>query len=254
MINNELHKEPVALDTVVHRGLRLRTEFSAIERLAGFTSYMVTLAEFVDASHDFPIVFIKVDDSDDGKAQVAPIALFGLQQGENLFIDGDEWSADFLPAAFRSFPFTLARVTNSDQWAVVMDRSWKGFSETEGKPLFDDKGEATPLLADIHKFVTDLELDVERTRLGGQRLMELGLLTPMRFDATLPDGAKVSVDGFLTVDEKRLQELPDATVAELHRNGLLGLLHTHRISLSNMRRLLDRRLKKAAPAAANDAA
>jgi hypothetical protein len=75
---------------------------------------------------------------------------------------------------------------------------------------------------------------------------------PMRFDATLPDGSTVSVDGFLTVDEKKLAELPDAKVLEFHKNGVLGLIHAHQISLRHMRRLVDWHLvrKQAAIAAA----
>jgi hypothetical protein len=59
----------------------------------------------------------------------------------------------------------------------------------------------------------------------------------MRFEATLPDGASVGVEGFLTIDEKRFAELPDAEVIKLHKSGMLGLVHAHRLSLSNMRRL-----------------
>ena len=47
-----------------------------------------------------------------------------------------------------------------------------------------------------------------------RRLRELDLLHDMRFDATLPDGSKLGVDGFLTVDEKKLGALDDAVVVE----------------------------------------
>jgi hypothetical protein len=45
------------------------------------------------------------------------------------------------------------------------------------------------------------------------------------------------VDGFLTVDDKKVTELPEATVMELHRSGILGLIHLHWVSIGNMRRL-----------------
>jgi len=248
LINQELHKQPLALDTVAHRSLRLQGKLSAASRLAEFTSYMVTLSEFNEAAREFPIVWVNAD-VDDGKQQVAPIALFGLTRGENLFVANNLWTGAYLPAAFRAYPFTLARVQDSEQWAVVMDRSWEGFSETEGDRLFDDLGQPSQMLKDVHQFVQDIEVDIERTRLAGLRLMELKLLSPMRFDATLPDGQKLSLDGFLTIDEKRFGELTDAELGELHRNGLLGLIHVHRLSLGNMRRLIERRLNAAAAAA-----
>jgi hypothetical protein len=68
----------------------------------------------------------------------------------------------------------------------------------------------------------------------------------MRFDATLPDGKTVVVDGFHTVNDERFAALADAQVIELFRNGLLGLIHAHQLSLPLMRRLVERRLARAA--------
>ena len=58
-------------------------------------------------------------------------------------------------------------------------------------------------------------------------------------NATLPDGRQHTVDGFLTVVDKKITELPDAVVGELHRSGVLGLIHAHQISLGNMARLVE---------------
>ncbi|MEP6506219.1 MAG: SapC family protein, partial [Betaproteobacteria bacterium] len=155
----------------------------------------------------------------------------------------------------RAYPFTMARIEGSDRWAMVFDNTWEGMSRTEGVPLFNEKGEASELLNGVHKFVQELETDIERTRQACAVLMELKLLKPMRFDATLANGESLSVDGFLTADEEAIAKLSDAQLAQFYRNGLLGLVQTHLVSLNNMRRLLDRRLaqagNQAAPQAAN---
>jgi hypothetical protein len=70
----------------------------------------------------------------------------------------------------------------------------------------------------------------------------------MRFDATLPDGNQLVVDGFFSLDEAKLSALPDATVLELHKNGALALIHAQQISLGHMRRLVERRLARTANA------
>ena len=57
--------------------------------------------------------------------------------------------------------------------------------------------------------------ELQRTRAFCSRLIELELLQDMRFDATLPDGNTLTVDGFLALDEKKLAALPDAVVVEL---------------------------------------
>jgi hypothetical protein len=230
-----------------------------VDKLKGFTSFMITSSEFAEAAREFPILFVRAAPDAKGNDQVAPVAVFGLRVGENLFVKDDRWVGTYTPAMLRAYPFTMARVEGSDRWAMVFDNAWEGFSRTEGVPLFDEKGEASELLGNAHKFVQELENDIERTRLACQRLLDLKLLKPMRFDATLPDGQTLSIDGFLTLDQEVFAKLPDAVVGELHRNGLMYMLHAHHLSLNNMRRLLERRVADekaqapaAAPAAANE--
>ena len=250
MIVTNLHKEPVALDTVLHRDLRLKNELNAIPRLAPFTSFMVSVSEFGDAALSFPILFVRAAPDALGKDTVAPVAVFGMKPGENLFVtSAGKWDAAYVPAMLRAYPFTMARIEGSDRWAMVFDNTWEGMSRTEGLPLFNDKGEATELLNNVHKFVQDLETDLERTRQFCAALLEMKLLKPMRFDATLANGEALSVDGFMTVDEEAIAKLPDSQIASMYRNGMLGLLGIHSASLNNMRRLLDRRILQAGGAA-----
>ncbi|HEX7640113.1 MAG TPA: SapC family protein [Burkholderiaceae bacterium] len=241
MIVTNLHKEPTALDTVLHRDLKLDTRANAIDLLAPFTSFAIALAEFAEASRDFPILFVRAAPEADGKEAVAPVIVFGLKPGENLFLKDGQWTAGYVPALLRAYPFTMARIEGSDRWAMVFDSTWRGFSRTEGTPLFDEKGEATELLNNVHRFVQDFETSLERTRQACRLLLELKLLKPMRFDATLANGETLSVDGFMTIDEEAVMKLSDKQIADLYRNGLLHVLQTHHLSLGNMRRLLDRR-------------
>ena len=251
MIVTNLHNEPTALDTVLHRDLRLKNDLNAIPRLAPFTSFMVSVSEFSDAALSFPILFVRAAPDALGRDTVAPVAVFGLKPGENLFAAADgKWDAGYVPAMLRAYPFTMARIEGSDRWAIVFDSTWEGMSRTEGVPLFNEKGEASELLNGVHKFVQDLETDLERTRQACATLLEMNLLKPMRFDATLANGESLSVDGFMTVDEEAIAKLPDAQIAQMYRNGLLGLLQVHTISLNNMRRLLDRRLTQSKAVAA----
>lgn len=88
------------------------------------------------------------------------------------------------------------------------------------------------------------ELEVQRTREIGRLLVEKDLLREMRFDAELPDGQKLQVDGFLTIDEKRVAALPDADILQMYRNGVMGLIHAHYVSMGNMRKLVQWRIDR----------
>jgi hypothetical protein len=254
MINQNLHLQAVALDRVKHRGLKIDLTARDMARMAAFNAFFVAGAEFGDACKEFPVVFVQAAQDAAGNPLVAPIAVFGLQPGQNLCIDADEWRVRYVPAMLRTYPFAMARV-GEDQLVLCIDETWKGFGPSQGAELFDADGEPTDLTLNVQKQREGFEHDVERTRLACALLLEKKLLRDMRFDATLPNGEKLSVDGFLTVDEEKLAQLPDADVLAFHKNGLMALIHAHQLSLSNMARLVEWHIQchgtPAGPAAAN---
>lgn len=244
MIDPNLFAQPQALDRTQHRQMRLKAGAVRYDRTAGMNSLFVTAVEFGDVCREYPIVFVEAGTGPDGQREVAPMAVLGLEPGENLMLGDDgAWAALYTPAILRGYPLGVVPV-DADNYAVCVDLKAEALSETEGERLFDDAGEATPFLVERRKFVEEIERETQRTRLLGRRLVELGLLRSMRFDANLPDGRTLTVDGFLALDEDKLSALPDAQVLELHRNGVLALLHAQRISLGHMRSLVERRIAR----------
>jgi hypothetical protein len=249
MINNTLHRDPVPLDREKHRGLHIDRQRLAADwsPAAAVNAYFVNAVEFADAGREYPLVFVAAGKDDKGQPEYAPVTVFGLAQGENLFVEGGRWQADYIPAQLRAYPFAMARVDNQ-QYAICIDQSWAGLSPSDGTALFGPDGQPSAYLKEMQQYLEQLEIEMRRTRAFCARLNELGLLQPMRFDATLPDGNKLTVDGFFGLDEKKVAALPDAAVVELHRNGILGLVHLQQASMRNMRRLVERRVKRTANA------
>lgn len=247
MINENLHKKVVALDRVKHRDLKLDLATRDLSTIRKLNAFFVAGTEFADACKDYPVVWVNAGNDEAGQPQVAPIAVFGLQAGDNLCIDADGWRVRYVPAVLRLYPFALARVGPSEM-VVCFDEAWSGFG-SQGQALFDGKGEPSEFILNVQKQLENFEVEVERTRLIGAALMEKGLLRDMRFDATLPDGKKLTVDGFLTVDEDKLNKLSDADLTTFARNGVLGLIHAHQISLTNMARLVEWHAERVAAAA-----
>ena len=238
MIIPNLHTNPVGLDRDRHRNTKLRlpiTDWSVARRL---NALFVAAVEFGEAAKEFPIVFIRAGKGADGIEEIAPIVVMGLVADQNLYEAGGRWRGNYMPAVLRAYPFCIARL-DAEQFAICVDQSWSGLSETDGEPLFQPDGTPTDLVTNLQQHMETLEAEVQRTRAIGQRLLQLDLLRDMRFDATLTDGRQHSVDGFLTVDEAKMQALDDATVGQLHRDGILGLIHAHWLSMGNMRRLVD---------------
>lgn len=253
MINENLHKKAVALDRVKHREVKLNLAARDLSAVKKLNAFFVAGTEFSDACKEYPVVWVSAGTDASGKQQVAPIAVFGLRAEQNLCIEDDAWRVRYVPAVLRLYPFALARVA-ADEMVVCVDESWPGLG-TEGQALFNADGEPSEFTQGVQKQLENFEQEVERTRLAGAVLVEKGLLRDMRFDATLPDGSKLVVDGFLTVDEDKLGKLSDAEIVALNRNGLMGLIHAHQISLGNMGKLVEWHVArygsdKPAPAAA----
>jgi len=250
MIHPELHTNPVPLDRAQHRLLRMRRDVDDQARFAQLSSSFVIAGEFGEACKDYPLLWIRAGADANGEPQVAPIAVFGLTKQSNLCVDGGRWRTRYIPVVLQAYPFALAR-TGVDQWTMCYDASSPRFSLTDGEPLFGPDGEPAALTRDIQQQLERIEGDVERTRLLGRELLQRDLLRDMRFEVELPperraagDSGKLTVDGFLTVDDQRLGQLADADLLALHRGGVLPLIHAHQVSLSNMRRLAQWHLER----------
>ncbi len=248
MIDPTLFAEPQALDRVQHRAMRLDVGATRYDRTAGMNALFITAVEFGDVCREYPIVFVDAGQSAEGQREVAPMAVLGLEPGENLMLAADgTWGARYTPALLRGYPLGVVHV-DATSYAVCIDVKAGALSTDAGERLFNDAGEPTPFLEERRHFVEEIEREAQRTRQFGRRLLELDLLRSMRFDASLPDGNKLSVDGFLALDEEKLAALPDASVLDLHKTGVLALLHAHQISLGLMRALVERRVARRATA------
>ena len=244
MINPALFKKAAAVDTTAHRGWRIspsRPDWSVASEL---NAMFIASVEFGDACVEYPIVFVNAGNDPQGNRQIAPVAVFGLREKENLYLEpGGAWRASYLPALLQAYPFGIARVDDT-RVVVVIDEAWSGWSQSEGTALFKDDGAPSEHLTAVRDQLEKIEAEVQRTRLFGEVLVKADLLTEMRFDATLPDGKTLTVDGFLAVDEKKFAALSDEKVLELHKNGALGLIHAHQISMRHMRRLVEWRQQR----------
>ncbi len=252
MIDPQLFAQPVAIDRNVHLRARLKEAPTRFDRTAGMNALFVTMVEFVDVSREYPIVFVDAGQGPDGKREVAPMAVLGLAKGENLMLRADgNWDAKYVPALLRGYPLGLARA-DGDRLVLVVDARADALSFDDaapGEPLFDAQGNPTAQLEARRAFLEQLEDEAHRTRLFGRTLLELELLQTKRFDATLPDGSSLSVDGFLALDEARFEALPDDAILKLQRSGMLSMIYAHHFSMGQFRNLLERRLAATPPAA-----
>lgn len=207
----------------------------------------ITVDEFMVAQRHYPIVF-----SDQGEG--VPLALVGLKEGENLFIDADgQWKATaYIPAYIRRYPFMLARLTEDTQvLSLVLDETAGAIAPDGAEKLFDAEKQPTEATKNILQFCEQFEQAVGRTRSFMEELNKLGLL--MEGQASLQvSGADepARFSGFKMIDEQKLQNLRGDQTRKMVQNGMLGLVYAHLFSLSQMRELYAVMNPQAAAAAA----
>lgn len=242
MIHPTLYRKPVMLEARAHHDLKVARPTDDWSVAQGVNSIAVAAIEFADAAVDIPIVFVRVP-ADQGQPGIVPVAVFGLKAGENLYVQGKSWRTRYVPAMLRMYPFGVAGV-EAERVLIAIDEGWPGWSRTEGEPLFEASGEPTVRTREMADEIGKVASQVLRGSELGKVLSDAGLLMDTRFEATTPQGEKITVDGFLTVDAKKLAELDDAKVLEFFRNGALALIHAHQISMGNMSRLVQWRIEQ----------
>jgi hypothetical protein len=164
------------------------------------------------------------------------VALTGLAAGTNLYVNANgAWKPGaYIPAYLRRVPFFLVRTApNSDQLVLCIDTKAPQVSETEGEPLFDAAGKATPQLERALAFTRSVEEAILRTRAITERLNQLGLLKPaiVQFPH---HGKPLRVDGFFAVDRPALAALPAEQLVELRDKGWLEAIYAHLLSIGGL--------------------
>ena len=125
MINQLLHRQPVSIDREVHRSKKLQLPVTDWTVTAGMNSTFIAATEFGDVCREYPIVFVNAGKDDQGKAVVAPIAVLGVSQNENLYVENKLWRSRYMPAVLRSYPFCTGRI-DDERFAVCIDAAWPG--------------------------------------------------------------------------------------------------------------------------------
>jgi hypothetical protein len=243
MTQTAYYQKPALLDRQKHRNTRVRPgpDF-AFARTTN--SLYVAAVEFTEAAKEYGIVFTRP-----AAGKVIPVVVLGLRTGENLMVRPDNsWDGRYVPAFMRRYPFVLAQTPDQKSLAVCIDEAYSGLSESEGEALFDAAGAETPYLRNALEFLQQYQREHQRTEAFCQRLDEAGLLKEMNVRAEVKDGRTFTVNGLMVVDEKKLMELPDATVLAMFRKGEMHLVSLHLASLSNIQRLVDTLSQRPEPA------
>ncbi|MEI7783730.1 MAG: SapC family protein [Betaproteobacteria bacterium] len=234
---------PVALERHRHKKVRNTTQFDFASR---FHIAYVTLHEFARAAATYPIVFLE-DKPNDG---FRPVVLMGLQPGENLFVGADgSWNASYIPAMIRRYPFALSKGSEEGRFVVCVDEASTLLSDTEGAPMFDDKGEPTQVIENVKRYLAELQQMDRMTQEFSRFLQSQNLLTPLNMRVNATAQAR-NITGCYVINEERLGAFSDSLFLEVRHKGYLPAMYAHLMSLPQIERLVQLSKAQAQPLAA----
>ncbi|MEX6724405.1 SapC family protein [Parapedomonas caeni] len=235
----------VPLAASVH-GKLVMTEARDCKYAANTHAIPITVDEFVMVQRHYPIIF-------GGGDSPVPLALVGLMDNENQFIDAEgQWRpGTYVPAYVRRYPFLLAKLTpEAKELSLCFDDSAPIFTTGEESNLFDGN-EPTERTKAILQFCEQFEIAIQRTRAFMNELKELDLLMDGEAQIQPANGAApANFRGFRMISEQKLHELRGDQVRKMVKSGALGLIYAHLFSLSHIQGLYQYRMEQQAQDAA----
>lgn len=205
-------------------------------------------SEFEPSCAEYAIVFSGED------KDVMPVALLGIRDNENLYIDDNgAWNAKYIPAFVRRYPFIFSSQDRAT-FSLCIDEDFPGVNRRGiGERLFDAEGERTQYLKNVLGFLQAYQAQFEATRAFCQRLAALDLLEAMQAQFTLRSGQRITLGGFKSVNRTRLKALPGDSLARLAASGDLDLIYSHLHSQRNFTPTAERVVRHLAPEPPNAA-
>jgi hypothetical protein len=192
----------------------------------------------------YPIMLYK----DPGSGELYPVAVFGFEQGENLFLEDSSWDAPRIPLMIQRQPFLIGfqgSTPGAERDRVVsIDVDHPRVSQSEGLRLFLEHGGNSDFLEDMANKLEAVHNGHEQNQAFVEALLKHDLVESVTLDITLKDGSRNQLQGMYMVDDEKLQMLDAAALDDLNRNSALLPAYMMVASQSQLGRLIERRNAK----------
>jgi len=227
------------LNNVDHQDLRVITRYGA-EYGDNVATVLTFPTEYADVQREYPIFFRQ----DPANGEFASVALLGLADGENLFLENGRWMAKYVPGMFARGPFLIGFQDQQVDGAmrkervIHVDLEHPRVSRTEGQPLFLPKGGNSPYLDHVATVLNGIHEGLAFGRIMTAAFQQLGLIEPMKLEVKVSETEKYAVEGLHTINEEKLRALDGEALSRLHRSGFLQGAYLVAASLGNVKALM----------------
>ncbi len=200
-------------------------QFAATDTVAALVAQ-----EMPRAAMHMPLAFILQND------QLVPVAVQGIQSGQNLFVTPDgRWIGGYIPAIYRSYPFAIANTPDGQQVLVfdedsglIVDNAAEG-----SEAFFEPSGQPSKPVQAVIDFISHIQRNREATqRICTQIQQQEQLIQPWPITLRHPDGDR-PLTGLYRVDEAAMNNLPAEAFESLRQGGALPVLFCQLLSMQH---------------------
>lgn len=234
--------KPVLLDNVEHHDLRIITGHSAAFGDA-VNQTRVFPNEFIEVQREYPIFFRR-----DAQGDFYAIALLGFDVNENLFLDGENWNARYVPVGQDRGPFLLGLREAVDDVSggpmMLIDLSDPRLSRSEGHPLFLPRGGNAPVLERHIQVLRMLHAGLSLNDDVFSAWLDAGILAPVKIDARIDDTTGYDIPDLFSISAEALEQLDGPTLIRLNESGYLAMAFHVLASVGNMQHLITLKIRK----------
>ena len=242
------------LNNVEHQDVKIITERSA--RYGDNLMHTPVFPfEFRRVQAFYPILL-----QQDGKGGFQPVALFGFEQGENLFLnsslhargtpsrspaEGSGWQAAYIPAMLRREPFLIGFQKPQDpsegesMRVLSLDMDHPRVNTEVGEALFHPLGGRTDFLEDAANLLEAIYEGLEHGKAFVNALREQELIEAVTLEIPLRDGSRNQLLGFHCLAEEKVQALSGDVLGAFQEKGFLMPLFMILASMGNVQHLIE---------------
>lgn len=179
-----------------------------------------------------PIAFVRADTG------FSLVAVQGVEPGRNLLVgSAGEWRCPYIPAAYRAYPFALARTEQGQEVLCFDAQSGLVGDALEGERLFNEDGTPSKAVGEVMQFLSQVSANRKATEAFCGVLQDLDLLEKWPISIQHETGAQ-TVEGLFRINEHVFNTLSNDAFLQLRASGALPAIYCQLISMQNVSRLL----------------
>lgn len=221
---------PVAIDISKHQHAGLK-QSSSFNFAKNSNSVPIGVFEFPEVARSMPIVFTADDNP-------TAVAVMGFETNNNFIASDGQWlKGHHIPLYIRKYPFAMFESSETKQFILCVDEDAEHFTAKNPDLPFFEGDKPSQISQQALDMCGYFQQQYGATMGYAKALKDAGLLVAKEVEATLPNGDKTKMGGFMMIDEEKWHNLDDKTYIEWRKKGYVALTHMAVMSQANWKYL-----------------